>query len=134
MLARTRDAGLSVARVTEVTAYDHSRALRSWLEDQGLYHVPAVPRNEELWAGRDRWRVDEVQAVSVDRAWHRISADTGSKGGRWYDWQGWIRAEPEDADGDHYPLFRRSVTDTEERCLPCHPDLRVPRAVGSILA
>ncbi len=58
----------------------------------------AVSRNKELWAGIDLRRVDEVQAVHVHRTWHRISAGTGSKGERGYDWQCWMLAEPEEAD------------------------------------
>ena len=74
----------------------------------------AVPRNEELWAGTDLWRVDEVQAVHAQREWYRISADAGSKGERWYDWQCWVLAEPEDADWGHYLLFRRSLADPDD--------------------
>ena len=114
MLARTLAAGVPMAWIVGDTVYGHSRALRSWLEDQGLHHVLAVPRNEELWAGSDLWRVDEVQAVHRERAWHRLSAGAGSKGERWYDWQCWILAEPEDADWGHYLLFRRSVADAED--------------------
>lgn len=108
-LAWARDAGLPVAWVTGDTVSGHSRALRNWLEDQDLHHVLTVPRNEELWTDRDRWRVDEVQAVQGNRAWHRLSASAGSKEKRWYDWQCWILAEPEDADRGHYlalPAFR----------------------------
>ena len=97
-----------MAWVTGDTVYGRSRELRSWLEERGLHHVLAVPRNEELWAGTDLWRVDEVQAVHAQREWHRISAGAGSQGERWYDWQCWILAEPEDADWGHYLLFRRS--------------------------
>ena len=82
-------------------------------EDKGQHMVLAVPRNEELWADTDLQRVDEVQAAYGDREWYRLSAGIGSKGERWYDWQCWILAEPEDADWGHYLLFRRSVTDTE---------------------
>ena len=114
MLERTLDAGLPMAWVVGDTVYGHSRELRSWLEDQGLHHVLAVPRNEELWAGTDLWRVDEVHAAYGEREWHRLSAGAGSKGERWYDWQCWILAEPEDADWGHYLLFRRSVADAED--------------------
>ena len=114
MLERVRAAGVPMAWVTGDTVYGHSRALRSWLEDAGLHHVLAVPRNEELWAGSDLWRVDEVHAAYGDREWHRLSAGTGSKGERWYDWQCWILAEPEEADWGHYLLFRRSCTDAED--------------------
>ena len=114
MLARARDAGVPMAWVTGDTVYGRSRALRGWLEDEGLHHVLAVPRNEELEAGLNRWRADEVLAAHEDWAWHRMSAGPGSKGERWYDWQCWILAEPEDADWGRYLLFRRSCTDPDD--------------------
>ncbi|MCE2468746.1 MAG: transposase [Caldilineaceae bacterium] len=92
MLARARDAGVPMAWVTGDTVYGRSRALRRWLEE-GLHHVLAA---------HDDW------------AWHRMSAGPGSKGERWYDWQCWILAEPEDADGGRYLLFRRSCTDPDD--------------------
>ena len=75
-----------MAWVTGDTVHGHSRALRSRLEDEGLHHVLAVPRNEELWAGIDLRRVDKVQVVCGDREWHRMSAGAGSKRECWYDW------------------------------------------------
>ncbi len=63
MLERTLDAGVPMAWVVGDTVYGHSRALRSWLEERGLHHVLAVPRDEELWAGSDLWRVDEARLV-----------------------------------------------------------------------
>ena len=113
MLARVLEAGPPVAWVTGDTVYGRSRALRSWLEDEGLHHVLAVPRNDELWAGHDLWRVDEVQAVHAHREWYRISAGAGSKGERWYDWQCWVLAEPEDAARGHYLLLRRSLANPD---------------------
>ena len=98
---------LARAWVTGDTVYSHSRALRGWLEDRGLHHVLAVPRHEELWAGRGLWRVDE-QAVHA----HRVSAGAGSQGARWHDWQCWVLAEPEAADGGHL-LFRHSPADPD---------------------
>ena len=77
-------------------------------------HVLAVPRNEELETGLNRWRADEVLAAHEDWAWHRMSAGPGSQGERGYDWQCWILAEPEDADGGRYLLFRRSCTDPDD--------------------
>ena len=114
MLARVLEAGPSVAWVKGDTVYGRSRELRSWLEDRGLHHVLAVPRNEELEADTNRWRVDEVLATHGDREWHRLSAGAGSQGERWYDWQCWILSEPEDADWGRYLLFRRACTDPDD--------------------
>ena len=84
--------------------------LHSWLEDEGLHHVLAVPRSEGLWAGSALWRVDAVQAAYGDREWHRLSAGTGSKGERGYDgydWQYWTWPSRRMWTGGHYLLFRR---------------------------
>lgn len=69
MLARARDARVPMAWVTGDTVHGCSRALRSWLEDEGLHHVLAVPRNEELWAGTDAG------------AWTRCMRPTGTGSG-----------------------------------------------------
>ena len=53
-------------------------------------------------------------AAHEDWAWHRMRAGPGSKGERWYDWQCWTLAEPEDADGGRYLLFRRACTDPDD--------------------
>lgn len=45
-----------------------------------MHHVLAVSRNETLWAGTDVWLLDKVHAAYRDRAWHRLSTGTGSKG------------------------------------------------------
>lgn len=58
MLERVLETGPPVAWVTGDAVYGHARGLRSWQEEQGLHHVLAVPRNEELWAGTDLRRVD----------------------------------------------------------------------------
>ena len=107
MLVRVLEAGPPVAWVMGDAVYGRSRALRGWLGDRGLPHVLAVPCNEELWAGRALWRVDEVQTAPAHREWQRLSAGAGSQGERGYDWQCWVLAEPAGANRGHYLLFRR---------------------------
>ena len=112
MLTRVRDAGLPVAWVTGDTVYGRAPDLRRWLEDEGQYHVLAVPRNESLRVGRDIRIPEEVYAVHAHREWRfRPSTGAGSKSQHWYDWQCWMLAEPEDADWGRYLLFRRSPAD-----------------------
>ena len=74
----------------------------------------AVPRNESLWVGRDIWTPEAVHAVHEGREWYLLSAGAGSKGERWYDWQSWVLAEPEDADWGRYLLFRWSPADPDD--------------------
>ena len=114
MLARTLDDGLSVAWVTGNTFYGRSTDLRRWLEDAGQHHVLAVPRNESLWVGRDIRTPEAVHAVHADQEWYRLGAGAGSKGERWYDWQCWVLAEPEDADWGRDLLYRRSLADPDD--------------------
>ena len=81
------------------------------LEDAGVHHALAVPRNESLWVGRDIWTPEAVHAVHAGGEWYRLSACAGNKGERWYDWQCWVLAEPGGADWGCYLPFRRSLAD-----------------------
>jgi SRSO17 transposase len=49
------------------------------------------------------------------RAWQRISAGSGAKGPRWYDWALVEVTEPAvtDGDGRHWLLIRRRISDGE---------------------
>ena len=71
MLTRVLEAGLAVAWVTGDTFYGRSTDLRRGLEDAGVHHVLAVPRNESLWVGRDIWTPEAVHAVHAGREWYR---------------------------------------------------------------
>ena len=114
MLARVLDAGLPAAWVTGDSIYGHAADLRRSLEDRGQAYVLAVPSHEPVWQDRQWQEVRALYATLAEVDWQRRSAGAGSKGERGYDWQCWILAEPEDADWDHYLLFRRSVTDAED--------------------
>ena len=110
MLARVREAGLPVAWVTGDTVYGCSADLRRWLEDRGVYHVLAVPRNEPLGGGLGGWT---PEAIHGDREWHRLSTGAESKGERGYDWQCRVLTAPEDVDGEHYLLLRHTPADPD---------------------
>jgi SRSO17 transposase len=49
------------------------------------HRIPAFP------GGKRRLRADQAAAALPVRCWQRISAGTGSKGPRWYDWA-WVCA------------------------------------------
>ena len=113
MLARVLEAGLPVSWVTGDTVYGRAADLRRWLENRGMHHVLAVPRNESLWVGRDDWTPETVHAVHGDQAWHRLSTGAGSENERGYDWQCRMLTAPEDADGRHYLLLRHTAADPD---------------------
>lgn len=108
MLARVLEAGLPVSWVTGDKVYGRAAGLRCWLEDRGVHHVLAVPRNESPWVGWDGWTPDAVRAVHGDQEWHRLNAGVGSKDERRYDWQCRVLTAPEDADWEHYLLLRHT--------------------------
>lgn len=64
--------------------------LRTWLEAQHIAHVLAVSCDHRIPAGAGRTaRADQLAARLPQRAWQRLSAGTGAKGQRWYDWA-WV--------------------------------------------
>ena len=69
--------------------YGDNGAFRAGVAKLGLGYVLAVSRDHRVPAfpgGRRRLRADQVAAAVPRRCWQRISAGTGSKGPRWYDW------------------------------------------------
>lgn len=119
MLARAREAGVPAAWVTGDSVYGKDRRLRIWLEEQGQPFVLEVPCNEPLWAATERGpaqvRADQLAKKVAPEHWERLSAGSGSKGPRLYDWTrvplfrlGWPGFE-------HWLVVRRSIPDPEER-------------------
>lgn len=82
MLERALNAGVPCAWVTGDSVYGTDSALRRGLERRRLGYVLAVTSGQRLWPGTVG---DWVEAVPAD-GWHRLSAGTGSKGPRLYDW------------------------------------------------
>ena len=60
-----------------------------------------------------RWTPEAVRAVHGDQEWHRLSAGTGSKDERGYDWQCRVLTAPGDADRGHYLLLRHTPADPD---------------------
>ena len=55
------------------------------------WRSPATHRIPAWPGGKRRLRAGRIAAALPAGAWHRISAGTGSKGPRWYDWA-WVSA------------------------------------------
>ena len=101
MLERTRDAGVSFAWVTGDCIYGDSRTLRDWLENREQAYVLAVSGKHRVWRNQRQQSVKRLLAELPNEGWERLSAGSGSKGLRWYDWlrlelkapplQGWKR-------------------------------------------
>jgi len=79
----------------------------------------AVAKNEPLWwQGSTYVRADRIAQSLPARAWRRLSAGTGAKGERLYDWaltELWrLQISPEERRFGHYLLVRRSLDEKQE--------------------
>jgi SRSO17 transposase len=86
MLARALAAGVPAQWVTGDSVYGNDGKLRGWLEAQHLAHVLGVSGNHYVWID---WQPQPVAVVAQRmprQAWQRLSAGSGSKGPRWFDW------------------------------------------------
>jgi len=126
MIERALNAGLEPAWVTGDSVYSSS-ALCHTLEERHLAYVLAVTSAHTLRFFQDgevhQARVDELFQSLDPQAWQRLSAGSGSKGERLYDWA-WINTrtlgrseapQPTDTVGfDRWLLARRRLDKPEE--------------------
>jgi SRSO17 transposase len=107
MLERAVTARVPFAAVAGDEVYGDNGPLRTWLEAQAIAYVLAVACHHRVPAGGGRTlRADELAARLPRRAWQRLSAGTGAKGQRWYDWA-WITIS-HPGPGHRHLLIRRS--------------------------
>src|SRR5262249_46952731 len=86
MLERTRTSGVAMAWITGDAIYGDDRALRQSLEAHRQAYVLAVSGKESVWLPQHQRRIRTLPAALPAEGWERLSAGTGSKGPRWYDW------------------------------------------------
>jgi SRSO17 transposase len=113
MIERALDAGAPFGWVAADEVYGNNSKLRQWLEQRRVGYVLAVASDQRLrWPDRERRRVDQIAHSLPALAWERVSAGSGSKGERMYDWT-LIRGWEEDG-WSHGLLVRRSIEDLPE--------------------
>ncbi len=86
-------------------AYGDNGAFRAGVAKLGLGYVLAVSCDHRIPAwpgGKRRLRADHIAATLPATCWQRVSAGTGAKGPRWYDWA-WVSAHQR----GHSLLIRR---------------------------
>ena len=89
MITKAVAATVPAAWVASDEAYGDNGAFRAGVAKLGLGYVLAVSCDHQIpvWpGGKRRLRADHIAAAVPAGAWHRISAGTGAKGPRWYDW------------------------------------------------
>lgn len=115
MLERMLTAPLTVEWVTGDSIYGSDRRLRVWLETQLQAFVLGIKSDEALWCGFQQRRAAQLVAEAEPAHWQRLSAGTGSKGPRTYDWLAIdLPRFQQDSDWQHALLVRRSLSDPDE--------------------
>jgi SRSO17 transposase len=108
MIERALQASAPCNWVAGDEVYGNNSKLRQWLEERRLGYVLAIASDQRMrWPDHQQCRVDAMAQNLPDLAWERISAGSGSKGERLYDWtliRGW-----EEDDWSHGLLVRRSI-------------------------
>jgi SRSO17 transposase len=108
MIERALQAGAPYSWVAADEVYGNNSKLRQWLEEHRVGYVLAIASDQRMrWPDQQLRRVDAIAHVLPGLGWERVSAGSGSKGERLYDWTlipGWQE------DGwCHGLLVRRSI-------------------------
>jgi SRSO17 transposase len=106
MIGRVLDAGVSVGWVTGDEVYGQDPALRRDLIGRGIGYVLAVSRDHRVSTKIGTRRAVEIAGRLPKRAWQPLSAGSGAKGQRVYDWAQVTIAG--DDPGQHRLLLRRN--------------------------
>jgi SRSO17 transposase len=133
MICRALDAGVSAAWVTGDEVYGANPTLRAALEARGVGYVLAVARDHHVWTGGATHRADALLTKVPARAWQCVSAGTGAKGQRYYDWA-FLRLDhdgpaPIGQAGQHWLMIRRNRTTGELALYRCYTPRPTPLAV-----
>ncbi|WP_326608748.1 IS701 family transposase [Streptomyces sp. NBC_01799] len=86
MVARFLDAGHRAPWVAGDEVYGGNPKLRTALEERGTGYVLAVACSHEATTRAGKFRADALARKVPMRAWQKLSAGTGAKGHRFYDW------------------------------------------------
>ena len=113
MIERALKAGAACSWVAADEVYGNNSKLRQWLQERRLGYVLAIASDQRMrWLGHEQRRVDTIAQSIPNLAWERVSAGSGSKGERLYDWT-LIRGWEEDG-WSHGLLVRRSIEEQPE--------------------
>jgi SRSO17 transposase len=113
MLARTLESGVKPEWVAGDEVYG-CYMLRDWLELRQQGYVLAVASNSVVSIGRERYTVTEVLNCVPKKQWKLLSAGSGTKGERYYEWMR-IKIDSDSPAGwSRWLLFRRNVKKPDE--------------------
>ncbi|MFE3906361.1 IS701 family transposase [Streptomyces sp. NPDC059153] len=115
IILRALTSPLPVGWVTADSAYGQDSHFRRFLEDHQLSYVVAVPKSQQVHGPR----IDHLIGQAPPEAWQRLSAGSGVKGERFYDWAAARLPAVWESDGDEptrqrWMLARRSIARPDE--------------------
>ena len=124
MIARTLDAGVPARWVTGDEVYGADPQLRAECERRRLGYVLAVARDYQVPTAAGPIRADMLTLQLPRRAWQPLSAGSGAKGHRIYDWA--LIDVPFKAAGHWWLLVRRHRRTGKRAYYRCHAPTPVP--------
>src|SRR5205085_6405911 len=129
MILRALDGGVPAGWVAADEVYGGNPTLRGDLEIRQVGYVLAVACDHRVTTATGISRADELVARLPKRAWQRLSAGTGAKGHRFYDWA-WIGLPggQDETTGHRWLLVRRNRRTGELAFYRCYAPRRVPLA------
>jgi SRSO17 transposase len=131
MIDRALDAGTPAGWAAGDEVYGADPALRADLAARGLGYVLAVAKSCRFTTGIGPRRAVDLAVRLPESCWQRLSAGTGAKGERWYDWA-LVEVSLSAATTDSAPillLIRRRISDGEFAFYRAHAPQPVPVTV-----
>ncbi|WP_330436306.1 IS701 family transposase [Streptomyces sp. NBC_00825] len=124
MIGRALDAGVPASWVAGDEVYGGNPHLRTALEKRQVGYVLAVARDHQITTRAGKLRADTLVKRLPRRAWQKLSAGTGAKGHRFYDWA--LADITDDQPGHHQLLVRRNRRTGELAFYRCYSAAQVP--------
>lgn len=113
MISRALDAGVEARWVSGDEVYGADLRLRADLEGRGVGYVLAIGCDPRVTTPAGTFRPDELATRLPKHVWQRLSAGTGAKGHRFYDWA-WVDIDQATEDSGHRWLLIRPNRRTNE--------------------
>jgi SRSO17 transposase len=132
MIEDALDAGVPARWVAGDEVYGNDPALRAALARRQTGYVLAVAKSHMIDTRAGKKKAIDLAVTLPDHAWTRMSAGSGAKGERLYDWA-FIATSDHDPDGQdlpgrHYLILRRNITTGELAFYRAHSPSTVPFA------